>query len=291
MPLHGMKIQDLLKTLRPAHWVKNLLVLAPLFFSGEAFPFRLRELKHEFLAFAGFCCAASLIYIINDAKDAEQDRADPLKSRRPYASGRISAAAMTEMGVALAAAAAACSVFLGAGYTAIVAAYVAVMLLYSWSLKRYALTGVAIIAGGMILRIHAGAVAIGVEVSVWVYPAAFLLAFYVVAGKRFYGEAAQGAKEPARYQDWVFRAAGAGAFIVYAVYCFSGVGRQKYHTGYLWATAPFVGVAIWRYASVARRAVPGKEHLQAILSDSVIVCSVLAWLFVFTALIYAKAVM
>ncbi|MFA6448103.1 MAG: UbiA prenyltransferase family protein [bacterium] len=278
---------DLIKTMRPAHWVKNLLTLAPLFFSGEAFPFRELELKRELMAFAGFCFAASLIYIINDLKDAAQDRADFVKKQRPYAAGRLSGGAMAALAVAMAAGAAACSISIGAAYSAIVAAYVSAMLLYSWFFKRFSVPGVAIISGGMILRILAGAVAIGVAVSSWVYPSAFLLAFYVVSGKRFYGD---GAEAASALQEWTFRAAGAATFVVYTVYSFSGAGPEKYHTSWLWTTAPFVGIAIWRYAAVAKRGAPGREHLQAILSDSIIVCSVLAWLMVFATLIYARSI-
>jgi 4-hydroxybenzoate polyprenyltransferase len=277
---------DLIKTFRPAHWIKNLLVLAPLFFSGEAFPFRYKELSRELIAFAGFCFASSLMYVINDLKDAEEDRSDPAKSRRPYAAGRISSGGMAAAAAALFAAAAVCSVYIGKTYSAITAIYIAVMLFYTWSLKRRAVLGVAVISGGMILRILAGAAAIGVEVSEWVYPAAFLLAFYVVAGKRFFDEPAVTAGKPSKFESAVFSFSGAAAFVVYAVYCFSGAGPEKYHTRHLWVTAPFVGIAIWRYAAVARGFGNGKEHLQAILSDRTIVISVLVWLSVFTALIY-----
>jgi len=281
-----MPLVDLFKTFRPVHWIKNLLVLAPLFFSGEAFPFRFSELGRELTAFAGFCFAASLIYVVNDLNDVEQDRRDAAKRLRPYAAGRISKSGMAAAAAALAACAVICCARLGAAYSCAVAVYVFVMLLYSASLKRFAMLGAAIISGGMIVRILAGAVAIGVKVSVWVYPSAFLLAFYVVAGKRFYSETGRAGGKSTRVEDAVFLASGAATFIVYIIYCLSGVGPEKYHTNHLWVTAPFVGVAIWRYAQVARRSFAGHEHLQAILSDATIVASVLIWLAVFTMLIY-----
>ncbi len=281
-----MRLYDFIKTFRPVHWIKNLLVLAPLFFSGEVFPFRWKELSHEFTAFAGFCFASSMIYVVNDLRDAAQDRADPAKCRRPYAAGRIAAREMYVSAAALFAAAAACAISIRGMYAGLVAFYICVMVLYTWLLKRYAVLGVAVIAGGMILRILAGAVAIGVDVSVWVYPAAFLLAFYVVAGKRFYGDPPGVGAGPSKLEKAVFALSGAATFAVYLIYCFSGVGPEKYHTRHLWVTAPFVGIAVWRYGAVARGFGSGKEHLQAILSDKMIVISVLVWLAVFTALIY-----
>ncbi len=281
-----MPLVNLFKTFRPVHWIKNLLVLAPLFFSGEAFPFRFSELTRELTAFAGFCFAASLIYVVNDLNDAEKDRADAAKRQRPYAAGSVSGAWMAGAAAALATGAVACCLRLGALYSSAVTVYVAVMLLYTAALKKYTIFGVAIISGGMIIRILAGAVAIDVKVSAWVYPAAFLLAFYVVSGKRFYGETGSAGKKPSRMEDIVFLASGAVTFIVYLIYCFSGVGPEKYHTHHLWITAPFVGVAIWRYAGVARHSIAGREHLRAVLSDKTIVVSVLIWLTVFTILIY-----
>lgn len=276
---------DLFREMRPVHWIKNLLVLAPLFFSGHFFD--PRYVAVSLAAFAGFCMASGVIYIVNDLSDVEQDRQDPAKKLRPYAAGRLTSRQMETAAIALGGGAAVCAFFVGRSYSFVVGSYVAVMFVYNWFFKRYRWVGIFIICGGMILRILAGAVAIRVVVSGWVYPSTFLLAVYVVAGKRLYGdEGGKGTVTPV--ERFIFHALGAVTFAVYLVYCFSGIGPVKYHTGALWATAPFVCVAIWRYGVLMPKRGAGGEHVRTILSDPVIVVSVLIWTFMFGVLIYLR---
>jgi len=277
-----MAVVDYIKTFRPAHWVKNLLVGAPLFFSGGMLDAGSAALAAA--AFAGFCFAAGFIYVVNDLVDVGQDRADAVKRNRPYAAGRISRGGMAAAAAGAATAAGAVAACIGDGYAIMLAAYAVLMLSYNFFLKKMRAAGVAAIAAGMILRMLAGAAAIDVRVSAWVYPEAFLLAAYVVAGKRIYMDAS--VARPSAAEEFLFRALGAATVAVYAAYSFSGVGVEKYGTSFLWVTAPFVALAVWRYYLLARRTDRTREHLQAILSDPVIVSAVFAWLAVFAALIY-----
>jgi len=76
-----------LKLIRPEQYIKNVFVFAPLFFGGAFLDFQL--VFHVFLTAVAFSLAASSIYIINDFFDIEADKAHPLKSKRPLASGKI----------------------------------------------------------------------------------------------------------------------------------------------------------------------------------------------------------
>src|ERR1700742_1643699 len=73
--------------LRPLHWAKNLLLLLPLLLSHEARNFDL--LARVGVAIVCFCLTASAVYIVNDRRDVENDRAHPLKRRRPFAAGTL----------------------------------------------------------------------------------------------------------------------------------------------------------------------------------------------------------
>ena len=78
-------IAPYLKLLRPHQWVKNAFVFLPLFFS-----LNLKNtgmLWHEVLIFLVFCLCASAMYILNDLRDIDEDRAHPTKKNRPIASG------------------------------------------------------------------------------------------------------------------------------------------------------------------------------------------------------------
>ena len=81
-------IKNYIKLMRPKHYLKNGLILAPLFFSKEINI--LNKIIDVLFAFLAFSLISSTIYIINDTMDAEKDRQHPKKCKRPIASGQIS---------------------------------------------------------------------------------------------------------------------------------------------------------------------------------------------------------
>ena len=88
------------RVMRPAHWVKNVLVAVPFVFSGS-----LKTYDDWFslgLALLSFSLAASLVYVVNDAWDAERDRLHPTKRTRPIASGEVSMRGAIALAAALA---------------------------------------------------------------------------------------------------------------------------------------------------------------------------------------------
>src|ERR671917_31366 len=77
----------LLRTMRPRQWVKNVLVLAAPFASRDII--ELDVIVAVALAFVAFSLAASGVYLVNDVKDVEADRAHPTKRIRPIAAGIV----------------------------------------------------------------------------------------------------------------------------------------------------------------------------------------------------------
>ncbi|MDP1799959.1 MAG: prenyltransferase, partial [Bacteroidota bacterium] len=67
----------MLKLIRINHWIKNLYVFAPIFFSGQIA--NSEKLLQSVYAFFIFSFAASSIYILNDILDVEDDKAHPEK--------------------------------------------------------------------------------------------------------------------------------------------------------------------------------------------------------------------
>ena len=82
-------LSGIVKAVRPRQWVKNLLVLvAPLAALGGNISYDYRDVAIKVsIAFVVFCMAASAIYLVNDARDVEADRAHPTKRMRPIAAG------------------------------------------------------------------------------------------------------------------------------------------------------------------------------------------------------------
>lgn len=276
-----MKAMLMIRTLRPPHWVKNGLVLAPAFFSGGMGD--TANLKKSGLAFLAFCAAASAVYIFNDLMDKNADAGHARKRLRPYASGALARRDMIVLLIAAAGLAAVPCAALPRGVAFMIAAYAAAMILYTVFFKRCWWAGALCISGGMLARVFAGAAAIDVCVSRWVLPCTFLLTCYVVLGKRLYDTDAETHTPAFRF---VFHACGAAALACYAVYCLYDATMLKYDSRWVIVSALPAGAALWRYARAMPRPSPDREHLQAIVSDPVIAACIALWFAVFAVIIY-----
>ena len=71
-------ILPLLRAMRPADWIKNVFVAAPLFFSGQAVV--LEKVFLTGLVMVAFCAMSSAVYLFNDINDREHDQLHPKKS-------------------------------------------------------------------------------------------------------------------------------------------------------------------------------------------------------------------
>jgi decaprenyl-phosphate phosphoribosyltransferase len=142
-------------SLRPQEWVKKLLVLARLLFSGQLD--QGEKVLAATLAFIAFCAISSAGYMFNDLYDREHDRGHPEKRHRPIASGSLGPAAATGMALALALAAAAIGLAAGPEVVGFIGLYAAITLAYTLLLKRLVIIDVMTIASLFILRVVAGA--------------------------------------------------------------------------------------------------------------------------------------
>src|SRR5439155_4972561 len=97
-PAHST-VLNLLISIRPSQWTKNLLVFAGLLFGRRLFePAALAAAASAFLV---FCALAGAVYLINDVLDQATDRQNPLKAKRPIASGALSAPMALTAAIAL----------------------------------------------------------------------------------------------------------------------------------------------------------------------------------------------
>ena len=172
----------LIKLMRPKQWVKNGFVLGPLVFSGEFLD--PGAVSRALLAVVLFCIASSATYIVNDMHDIERDRRHPRKSKtRPLAAGIVSVPAASVLLVALYAA-----VIWGAtvvpDVVMVIAAYLVLNLAYTFVLKHQPVVDIFTIAIGFVLRVYAGAMALDVPVSSWMFITTLCLALYLAAVKR-----------------------------------------------------------------------------------------------------------
>lgn len=169
--------------MRPQEWVKNVLVFAGVVFSGQFDD--AGALGDAILTFVAFCAISSAGYLFNDLRDREHDRSHPEKRSRPIASGALAPGAAAAAAVVLAAAALALAAALvSLEVAAIVAGYAATTVAYSVALKRLVILDVMTISGLFLLRVVAGAVAVGAQASEFLLVCTAMLALFLGFTKR-----------------------------------------------------------------------------------------------------------
>jgi decaprenyl-phosphate phosphoribosyltransferase len=180
----GDRLGALVAGCRPRQWTKNLLVLAaPVAAAHEGFgP---HQVLGALVAALTFCAVSSAVYLVNDVRDAEADRRHPTKRHRPVASGRLSPQRAITGALLLCAGALAVGAWWRPELAVVLATYLLLQAAYSAELKHRAGLDLLVIAVGFVLRVVAGGIAAGVEVS-----APFLLlvgagSLFMIAGKRY----------------------------------------------------------------------------------------------------------
>lgn len=176
-----MTSRALITLLRPHQWVKNVLVFAPMVFAGALFsPSAIFASAFAFLA---FCAAASAVYIFNDLRDIEEDRAHPKKHKRPLANGSVKIKeALVLLGVAFASAL--LLSLLTPSLLHIIFLYIGLNIVYTLFLKHVAIIDSVFVSSFYVLRVVAGGVVAHVTLSPWIILATFFLALFLVVGKR-----------------------------------------------------------------------------------------------------------
>jgi 4-hydroxybenzoate polyprenyltransferase len=277
-------LPPLLRALRPQQWVKNLFVLAP-----AVFAHRLTDraaLLASLLAFAAFCAAASAVYLVNDVRDREADRNHPLKRHRPIASGAVPPALALAVAAALAAAALASIPALGRLYGAILLAYLALSLLYSWRLKHMVILDVMVLSLGYVLRVEAGAAAIDVAVSSWLLLCTIFVALFLAFSKRRHELVlmAERASDQRRvlsqyspaFLDQMINVVTASTVLSYALYAVAEESVAKHGRGLLY-TVPLVLFGVFRYLYLVYQQPGHANPTEEVLTDGPFLVNVALW--------------
>jgi 4-hydroxybenzoate polyprenyltransferase len=168
--------------LRPQEWVKNLLVFAGLLFSGKFDD--VDAILAATLTFVAFCMVASAGYLINDARDIEEDRQHPTKRNRPIAAGELDTSTAIGLAIVLAIVGLAAATLLDVTVGGIVLAYAVGTTLYSYVLKHEVILDVMTIAGLFVLRVLAGAVAVDADASAYLLLTTGMVALFLGFTKR-----------------------------------------------------------------------------------------------------------
>ena len=266
----------LVKLMRPKQWIKNGFVFAPLVFSGQFTS--LMSVADVFLATLFFCLGSSAAYIINDYRDIEDDRKHPVKSKkRPLASGEISKRhALVVLGVLYGVLV--CGFFYQPRVILVIVGYLILNLAYTFIFKHQPVVDIFTIAIGFVLRVYAGAVALMVPVSSWMFITTLCLALYLAALKRRQ-ELAHSGKEARKVLQYYSAAlvdryaemSATSALLFYSLFVVTE--RPE-----IVITIPLVLYGLFRYWFVVEELDAGESPTDALFSDWQLVLTILVWI-------------
>lgn len=291
------QLKQLLISLRPQQWTKNLVVLAPLIFAERLFDGPSVVAAAE--AFAVFCLLSGAVYLVNDLIDVERDRRHPIKRDRPLASGTLSPVVAMVAAVSIVVVGLTGAFLLGTRFGIAALVYFLMMTAYSLALKNVVILDVLIVALGFVLRAVAGALAIDVVFSNWLLVCTLLGAMFLALAKRRHeltllaGEAAAHRRILGEYSpyllDQMIAVVTASTLVSYAFYTLAQETVDRFGTDRLIWTLPLVLYGIFRYLYLVHQKEEGGSPTKVLLNDRPILVTVALWAASVIALIYHKS--
>jgi 4-hydroxybenzoate polyprenyltransferase len=288
----GRHLPPLIRALRPVQWSKNLLVFAALLFSLNVFDFA--KFAQALGAFFVFCAVSSAVYLLNDVRDRDMDVHHPVKRSRPIAAGQVTPTLAIALSTVLGIGGVAAAYLIDPELTLVVVAYLALMIAYSYGLKRVVLLDVIMISIGFVLRAAAGAVAIDVPISPWLYICSMLLALMLGFGKRRHellmlrDAASQHRANLDAYSvpllDQIIAVTSSSAVVAYSVYTFTSPALPENHAMML--TIPIVLYAVFRYLFLIYKEHLGGSPELLLIRDRPTQLSILLWAVASGAILY-----
>ncbi len=277
-------ISNLIKTIRPRQWTKNLVLFAGIIFDGQLL--KLNPFLKVSAAFLVFCLVSGLVYTVNDLMDIQYDRQHSQKRLRPLASGQLSPKTAILFSIFLAIVIFISAFLLSYQFGIVCLIYILLMLAYSRWLKHIVLIDVLTISAGFILRMIAGIMVIKVAyISPWLLLVTSLLALFLGFGKRraelnlLNDNANEHRKSLTGYTlpllDQLITVVFSAALITYCLYTFSESNTPNSHPMML--TIPFVLYGMFRYLYLLNVKDHGGAPEEVLLTDRPIQIAIMLW--------------
>ena len=290
-----MKMKTAIQLIRPGHWTKNVLVLAPVVSAMRVCD--PRAWYQAALATAAFCLASSAAYVFNDIYDRERDLRHPAKSSRPLASGRVSVQAAAALAVILLLSALGVALAANSRVLVVVVAYLLLQAAYTLALKHKMLVDVICIALGFVLRAVAGAVAIPVVISPWLFVCTFTVCLFMGFCKRCNEIATVGGLDEAGEHRFTLTGykpellthlitlSAAVAIMGFLLYASSARTVRSFGTDFMIYTLPLVIYGVFRFAMLSMRG-NYADPMDIVLHDRPFQATVLIWVAAVVVVIY-----
>jgi 4-hydroxybenzoate polyprenyltransferase len=169
------------------------------------------------------------------------------------------------------------------------------MIAYSLFLKSIVLLDVFAIGSGFVLRVVAGATALQVPISPWLYLCTGLGALFIALSKRrselaSAGESASQQRDTLSmytlsYLDQLTAIVATSALISYSLYTFTAPNLPDNHTMML--TIPFLTYGLFRYMYLVHTHNQGENPEEIIITDVPMIISIVLWLATGAAILIA----
>ena len=278
-------------------WIKNVIVFAPLFFSGSFFCVDL--LSRSLWTFFALCLMSSSVYCFNDIVNAGNDTIHSARSYRPIADRAITSAegyvlmfVCAILGIlVIAVTGAELSLFV------IISAYWLLNIVYSLWLKRIAVIDITCISISLVLQALVGGLAIGIVVSQWLLLMTYLLAMFLALIKRYdnfliAGKTGEGLCESTNgyscnFVSIAMTIVAAVMLVCYVMYTMSGEVAHRFGTPYVFITSLWVLIAVLRFLQVTIVFNGDVSHTRMIITDRFLWLCFVGWLFTFFLIIYS----
>jgi len=281
----------LVKALRPLQWVKNGLVFLPFVFAVDVAwstddlgPVPGLLLKLLLVALA-FCALSSAVYLFNDLMDRSEDRLHLAKRNRPVASGKVSVPVAVSVMVLLAGVGLAVMVLVEPLLGVSGGVYALINVGYSLGLKQIVLLDAFSVTSGFVIRAVAGAVAIDVAPSPWLYATTGAGALFIVLGRRFAevrlaGNAAEDQRTVLKdyagpFINQLLMVTAAAAWLSYTFYTVEATNLPDNNT--MLFTVPLVTFGLFRYLYLLNNSEQAEAPEQLIIRDLPLVLSIICW--------------
>jgi len=278
-------ILQVVHSLRPSQWTKNVFVFAGLIFGLQLG--NPMAVWRACAAFGVFCLLSGVVYLVNDIGDREVDRLHPVKMRRPIASGALSPTHGAVAAAILSIVAVSAAFALGSPFGMVATAYLLLLGLYSAWLKHVVIVDVLTIAAGFVLRAIGGVVVVGVEFSHWLLLLMLLGALFLALSKRraelvtLMDDARGHRRILAEYSpyllDQMISVVTASTLLAYAFYTIDPGTVEKFGTDRLLWTVPFALYGIFRYLYLVHQREGGGNPSEVLLTDRPILACVALW--------------
>ncbi len=287
-------LKDILISLRPQQWLKNIVLFAGLIFSMNFF----HPVKFGLVLAAAliFSLAAGSIYLLNDVLDAPTDRLHPFKKKRPIAAGRLSVPAAVLAFVFLMVWSLAMALILNRNFFLLLGIYAVIEILYSTTLKNVVILDLFCIAAGFFLRVLSGAAVIDVPISSWLVICTIFLSLFLGLAKRrselvLLNENAVNHRRvlsdySLSYLDQMIMIVTASTILAYALYTLAPETRMKFHDRHLEFTIIFVVYGVFRYLYLVYQKHEGGAPEKVLISDKPMLVNLVLYLAAALLIVY-----